>query len=284
MSIEYPEIMILTSQLQSQVIGKKINKVFSNATEKLKKIGFMNSEDKNIHLIEGKTVLKVEGKGNSLVLKCSGKMNILFSPEYGGWLTYHEKDEKVLPKFHLKVDFADGSNLRFRLESMGVIYIVDDERLQKMYTYTRDFGKIPPIGSSESTLETVKTEFSHQNRQLKSVLVGKEAIVTGMSNATFQDVIYKAKIHPKRRANSLSSEEVDFLFNVITDSVNQRIIRHGKTRFIDLYGNSGQYELSMGSHMKEKTCSACGTKIIHIAQGGGQVYLCPTCQKEPMKI
>jgi formamidopyrimidine-DNA glycosylase len=113
---------------------------------------------------------------------------------------------------------------------------------------------------------------------LKSVLVGKDAVVVGLSNSAFQDIIYRARLHPKRKASELKKDERKALFDAIRLLIQERIRLNGKDQFQDLYGNQGGYTPAMGPNMKQQTCPKCGTLIEKLSMGGGHVYLCPNCQ------
>ncbi len=113
---------------------------------------------------------------------------------------------------------------------------------------------------------------------LKSVLVGKDAGIVGVSNSAFQDIIYRAKLHPKRKAAGLSESERRALYDSIGLVLRERIRLKGKDQFLDLYGNQGGYTPAMGPNMKGRPCPACGTPIEKLGVGGGDVFLCPECQ------
>jgi formamidopyrimidine-DNA glycosylase len=114
---------------------------------------------------------------------------------------------------------------------------------------------------------------------IKSSLVGKDAVVVGLSNSAFQDILFRAKIRPKRKASELSEDERHSLYDAIKMMVKERIRLGGKDQFLDLYGNQGRYTPAMGPNMNGKTCVVCGSSIEKLSLGGGQVYFCPKCQK-----
>jgi formamidopyrimidine-DNA glycosylase len=116
------------------------------------------------------------------------------------------------------------------------------------------------------------------NRALKSVLVGKDAVVVGLSNSAFQDILYRAKLHPKRKASELNMDERRALYDAVRLVLRERIQLNGKDQFLDLYGKQGGYTPAMGPAMKQKNCLACGTRIEKLSVGGGHVFFCPKCQ------
>jgi formamidopyrimidine-DNA glycosylase len=130
----------------------------------------------------------------------------------------------------------------------------------------------------EFTFERFSRLLVENNRMLKSVLVGKDAVVVGLSNSAFQDIIYRAGLHPKRKASGLNEEERLALYDAIRLVLQERIRLKGKDQFYDLHGNQGGYAPAMGPNMKEHTCPVCGTPIEKLGVGGGHVYFCPKCQ------
>ena len=131
----------------------------------------------------------------------------------------------------------------------------------------------------EFTFERFYEFMQNKNKQTKPLLVGKDAYLVGLSNAAFQDIIYRAGIHPKSKASELSREELQALFEAIQAVIKERLSLGGKDQFTDIYGNSGRYIPVMGPNMKGQDCPRCGTPIEKLAHGGGQVYFCPRCQK-----
>ena len=276
MSIELPEAQILGEQMREVLVGKVAESYDVKDYEKLIKIGFMNKNLNDYKALIGRKIESITYRGNVNVVKFDKGMNLVICPEYGGIVRYTEKEET--PNYHFRLRFNDGSTLTVRLTSMGGVIALNDEKLSDSYMYKRDFGKIPSPLDEDFTLSRFQGLLSEKNRMLKSVLVGKDAVIIGLSNATYQDAIYRAGLHPKRRASSLSNDEVKLLYESIMGILNERLRLGGKKKFQDLYGSEGGYIAAMGPHMKKENCPKCGTPIKGIAHGGGKVYLCPFCQ------
>ncbi|MBN2335472.1 hypothetical protein JXL21_07915 [Candidatus Bathyarchaeota archaeon] len=279
MSVELPEAKILAEQINETLVGKKVASHQVMDAEKLQRIGFMNKDLADYDILDGETVLGAESGGNTVHLRLSGDANLVISPEYGGRVQYSEPGEKP-PGYHLKLGFTDGSALTVRLTNMGVVSAAETGGLDRRYTYRRDFkGAVPP-DSPGFTYEYFKEAFGSQNRALKPLLVGKDAVMVGVSNSAFQDIIYRAGLHPKRKASSLTEEETRGLYNAVKALVDERLSLGGKDGWTDLQGKAGGYTPRMGPNMKDQSCPRCGAAIKKIAHGGGHVYLCPVCQKE----
>jgi formamidopyrimidine-DNA glycosylase len=212
-------------------------------------------------------------------VKLNNGMNLILAPEYGGRVFYHPSGKDVPKKFHLSVNFSDDTVLTVRLTSMGLIHAIRDNELERSYIFKRDFN--PDVASpidETFTFERFSKLLADKNRMLKSVLVGKDAVVVGLSNSAFQDIVHRAGLHPKRKASKLGKDERQALYDAIKLVLKERIRLNGKDQFYDLYGNQGGYTPAMGPHMKNQSCPTCRTPIEKLSVGGGHVYLCPKCQ------
>jgi len=279
MSIELPEAQILASQMDKELRGKRVKSYLLQNYEKLQKIGFVNKDIKAFgQLVNGK-IESITSRGNVIRVKLDNNTNLLLSPEYGGRITFHTSEKTVPDKLHLRIDFSDNTVLAVRLTGMGVIHALKDNELERSYVYRRDFlSKVPsPIDDQEFTFERFSELLANRKEMMKSLLVGKEAVVVGVGNSAYQDIIYRARIHPKRKASELSKEEKRALYKAIRLVVRDRIKLGGKDKFIDLYGKPGNYTPAMGSHIT--ACPTCRTRIEKLSLGGGRTHFCPKCQR-----
>jgi len=279
MSIELPEAKILADQMNIELKGKCIKSYLLRDCEKLQKIGFINKDTESFDQLVNREVESVTSRGNAIRLKLDGGMNIILSPEYGGEIFYHSHVTMVPEKFHLRIDFCDKTALTVRFTSMGGMRVLKDAELMNSYVFKRDFNPaiLSPV-EEDFTFERFSKLLAHNNRALKAVLVGKDAVLVGLSNSAFQDIIYRAKLHPKRKASELNLNEQKALYNSVKLVVRERLRLNGKNQFLDLYQNQGHYISTMGPNMRKKNCPVCGSPIQELSLGGGKAFVCPKCQ------
>ncbi|MFB0543482.1 MAG: DNA-formamidopyrimidine glycosylase family protein [Candidatus Bathyarchaeia archaeon] len=252
MSIELPEAQILAERMNKELRGKKIASCHLQDYERLQRVGFLNRDTRTFdQLVNGK-IESIISRGTVIRVKLDNGMNLLLAPEYGGRVLYHAGGNTVPKKLHLRVDFTDDTVLTVRLTGMGLIYAVKDDELKRVYVYRRDFSEVSsPVDDEEFTFEHFSKLLADNTKMLKSVLVGKDAVVVGLGNSAYQDIIYRAKLHPKRKVSELSEDEKRALYDAIKLVVHERIRLGGKDQFIDLYGNQGGYTPAMGPNMKQ---------------------------------
>jgi formamidopyrimidine-DNA glycosylase len=280
MSIELPEANILAKQISRELRGKQIKFCELRGYQKLQRIGFINKNLSDFDRLSGGRVESVVSRGNVIRVKLDNGVNLILAPEYGGRILYHTKGSVVPAKFHLKLSFSDDTALTVALTSMGVIQALKDDELENSYVYKRDFLSTAPspMDEKEFAFEQFVKNLTDKTVNIKSAIVGKEAVVVGLSNSAFQDILYRAKVHPKRKASDLTESQKRALYEAIKLVIQKRIQSGGKNQFIDLYGKQGKYTPAMGPNMKDQICPTCGTKVQKLSLGGGQIYLCPKCQ------
>lgn len=280
MSIELPEALILATQLNKEITGKQISSYDLQDFERLQKIGFLNKNIEEFNSLLDSKIKNVISRGNLIRLVLQNNNNLLIGPEYGGKVLYHKDDNKLPEKVHLKIGFTDNTILAVRLTGMGVLRVIKNSDLEQSYLYKRDFSEVLSPLDDKFTLNYFKELLGTLKRGIKSILVGKNAVIVGLSNSAFQDIIYRAKLYPKKKGSDLNNEQKKVLFESIKTVVNERIKLGGKNQFVDLFGKNGKYTPAMGPNMKGKKCLQCGSSIQKISVGGGQVYYCPHCQEE----
>jgi formamidopyrimidine-DNA glycosylase len=277
-SIELPEAKILADQMNIELKDKRI-KSYSQDCQKLQKIGFINCDNKSFDLLLDREVNSVTSRGNTILMKLDENLNIILNPEYGGEIFYHSSEATVPKKVHVRIDFSDKTTLTVRFTSLGGLRVLKDNELPTSYAYKRDFdnGALSPVDEG-FTFGRFSELLAGNNCALKSVLVGKDAFLVGLSNSAFQDIIYRAKLHPKRKASDLRLDEQQALWKSIKIVLSERLRLKGKTQFFDLYQSQGRYVSAMGLNMRNKNCSACGSTVLELSLGGGKVLVCPKCQ------
>jgi formamidopyrimidine-DNA glycosylase len=279
MSIELAEARILSTQMNRQLKGKQIKSYQLQNYEKLQKIGMINKDPSAFSHLTNRKITSVTSRGNTILVKLDNNMNLLVGPEYGGIIIYHTKKETIPSKLHLLLEFTDTTLFTVTLTGMGIIQALNDDELKGSYLYKRDFSQaISPLDNADFTLERFSHDLSSRNVNIKQALVGKDAVIVGFSNSAYQDAIYRARIHPKRKANSLNENEKHALYDSIRFLIEERLKLGGKNQFTDLYNKQGCYVPRMGPNMKDQACPRCGTKIEAISLGGGQTFFCPKCQ------
>ena len=274
-SIEGPEIRVLTGQAEGLLPGHTVSGSEFRDVDRLSRMGFVNPEQ--FPALVGTRIVSVTGRGVLLVLGMTGGHKVVIGPEYGGEVRLLDGHQPI-GKAHVSLHLEPAATLQIRLTGMGTVQARTEDDLFGLYVYSRDFGDALWPGESGFTREAFTQALSRRTQRLKPLFVGKQAIVTGYGNASFQEITFLAAIDPRRKADTLTPEEIDRIYGVISESHERRWRQGGKVGFAGLDGSPGQYAMAMGPEYRDQPCPRCGVTIERISYGGGPTYYCPSCQ------
>jgi formamidopyrimidine-DNA glycosylase len=114
---------------------------------------------------------------------------------------------------------------------------------------------------------------------IKSFLLNQKRIA-GIGNVYVQDPLFKAGIHPLRRINTLSDDEIESLWQALRETLRESIDHGGSHWEQNLYGEYGGWDSSafLVAYREGKPCPTCGTAVEKIRTGSTSTHICPNCQ------
>jgi formamidopyrimidine-DNA glycosylase len=108
-----------------------------------------------------------------------------------------------------------------------------------------------------------------------------QSVVAGLGNIYVDEVLFAAGVHPTRKANTLSREEVKTIYFATRDILGRAIQLRGTTfdSYHDAFGEGGkfQYQLKVFARAGEP-CPVCSTQILKLRVAGRGTHVCPICQ------
>ena len=108
--------------------------------------------------------------------------------------------------------------------------------------------------------------------------------VWGIGNGYLQDILFRARVHPRTRAVDLTDPQRRALHKAISDTIKRAVRLRGRTDEYDLFGERGGYERTLSSATAGQPCPKCGEEaIVKDSFLGGAIYYCPKCQEPPPK-
>jgi formamidopyrimidine-DNA glycosylase len=113
------------------------------------------------------------------------------------------------------------------------------------------------------------------------LLLGDQRIVAGLGNIYVCEALYRARIHPKRAAGSISLERLKRLVPAIHEVLEEAISAGGSTLrdFASPDGELGYFSKDFAVYDREGQPCACGGTVRRIVQGGRSTFYCPACQR-----
>ena len=264
---ELPEVETIKRDLQKIILGKKIIKVHVYNPMVIREPApeiFKES-------LKGLTIKKILRRGKLLILELSNGSALTIHLKMTGQLVYPGGFKNSRVAFYL---------------SGGKILDFNDQRLFGELRLVDDWGKlkfIQRLGPEpfDLTCSDFKDMLSKKKTKIKPLLMD-QSFISGVGNLYAAEILFWAKIDPRRSAQSLSEEEKEALYKE-TKEVLRSAITHGGSSvddYVRLSGEPGNYRKFHRVYGREaKPCFVCKGLIERIAQGGRGTYFCPKCQR-----
>lgn len=272
---ELPEVETIKKGLDQFVVGRTITDVDVRTPKT------MHGDAKQI--IGGK-VKGVRRYGKGLIIDLSNGYSLAVHVKMTGQLIYRENHipaselGSALPDKFTRVVFTlDKGILFYRdMRLFGWIYVLKTEDVMDL-PYFKELGPEP---FKDLTEEKFIKILQGVRSPIKVTLMDQKRMA-GIGNIYANDALYRAKIHPKRPANSLTEQEAKALFAAIEEVLKKGIEAGGASewQYVDIFGGKGKYQNFFLVYRKDgKPCPRCGTIIESIRLGGRGTFFCPECQ------
>lgn len=272
---ELPEFVTLAKQINDTLKGKVIKRgVLGNTPHKF--VWYNRTHDEFEKLTEGKRIGEARAKAKWLFIPLHPGYVLLLG-EFGGKVLHHLPGSKVPKKYHLCVTFTDDSFLTATTQMWGAIELYEKGK-EKSRKYVKGM-KLTPI-DDEFTYEYFSSLIDSltEKKSVKGLLT-QDQLIPGLGNAIAQDIMFKARLHPRQAVDELTNPQRKKLYNAIKRTVVEIIKNGGRYDEYDLYNNPGKYVRIMDKNRVGHPCPACGSTIKKIQYLGGTCYFCPSCQK-----
>lgn len=192
--------------------------------------------------------------------------------------------------------FADGDAPRephthavFALDGGGELRYVDPRRFGFLRACSADEVAESPelraLGpdplSRAFTVDGFADALSSSRTPIKSFLLDQSRIA-GLGNIYASEVLHRAGVSPRRRADRLGRARAERLHRAIVEVLAAAVSRRGTTfrDYVDADGARGgnQFHLAVYDRAGEP-CPVCNAAIRRVTQGARSTFYCPACQR-----
>jgi len=274
---ELPEVESVRAQLAPVLVGRRLAQVEIADPRLTRPL----DPTEVARELEGEVVEAVDRRGKYLIVRFESGRALLIHLRMTGSLR-HARAGTLPDDPHQRavVRLDDGSDVAYRdvrrfgtwlvLEPADVPAYVDarvgDEPLDHNFR-PRDLGR----------------RLANRRAPVKAALLDQRT-VAGIGNIYADEALWRARVHPLRRAGDLTSEEVRALHRGVRRALEVGIARQGSTltdyRLPD--GSSGRMQTEFKVYGRAgEPCPRCGTLVEKIRVAGRGTWYCPRCQPPP---
>src|ERR1700730_11034153 len=284
---ELPEVESLVRDLSPSLVGRTIKSVEVHKPKLFTATPGLTLEDLN-----GLRIERIWRRGKLTVWELSNGLALVVHLKLAGQLVHVDRDGQELGHGGHPVPMwgsplpHKSSHVVFCLDDGSVLYLTDIRQFARVHLMPEKsvaaFLKRQRIGVEPLTRRFTARDFGAKLRRrsipLKTTIMD-QSVVGGIGNIYADESLWRAKLHPRRVASSLSEAEVVRLHRAIRAVLDYAVregaafVPHGKAisdrAFPYCHGRAGS------------PCPRCGTIIQKEWVGGRGTHFCPKCQKAP---
>ncbi len=280
--LELPETTALAHQITDRLSGRAVTSVFG-ATQKHKLTWFAGDPAEYPALLVGRKIVRADGHGPFLDIVLEGDGDnagdVHLALSDGVIPRYHAPGAAVPGNYQLLVTLDDGGFLVFSVAMYGGIQAFTGV-LDNPY-YKGALAKTSPLTGAfdEAYFDALldATLAAKPSSSAKAFLATEQR-VPGLGNGVLQDILFRARINPRRKIATLTPAERRTLFESVKTTLREMTDGGGRDTERDLFGTPGGYRTILSKNTWTDPCPECGATIVKEPYLGGAVYYCPRCQ------
>lgn len=229
--------------------------------------------------LAGTTITGARRRAKHLVVELDSGDAAVFQLKIGGQLLLAPPVEEPVTALMLVLRL-DGDRRLFLRDETGYTRarVMGEEELEERFA-----GIGPEPFGEDFAVEYLRETLSNRRAQVKPLLLDQK-VVAGIGNIYVDEILYDARLHPRRKANTLAGEEWEALYGAIVENLSAGIEHRGTTfsLYRDVLGRKGHHQDHLRVFLRAgKPCpSGCGGKVVKEKVGGRATFLCPECQLE----
>jgi formamidopyrimidine-DNA glycosylase len=267
---ELPEVETVARGLQKRVAGDVIESVWIGD----RKQPLKSSADEIAAMLEGAKIVRAKrvGKHIAIDLERNGHPEGQWVVHLGmtGSMLVTSPDAPIEKHTHLIARMKSGREVRY----------VDPRMFGKLAVTKKSFAA-PGHEPLDVGFESFVSLFRKRKTPIKSALLN-QSLLSGVGNIYADESLARSGIRPRRRAASLTRNELRRLYDALQKVLNEAIELGGSSvsDYVDADGERGFFQIRHMVYGREgEPCRNCKTPIKRIVIAGRSAHYCPKCQK-----
>ena len=272
---ELPEVETIKEDLRGLVVGSKVE----SAEVADPALVEQPSVEEFVRRLEDARMVGARRRAKHLVIDLDSGDALVLQLKIGGQLLLVPPVEEPTRALMLVLRL-DGERSLFLRDETGFTRarILDADELEGRFA---ELGP-EPLGD-EFGSGYLRESVGSRRARIKGLLLDQK-IVAGVGNIYVDEALFDARIHPTRKANTLTEGEWTKLQDAVKENLGAGIEHRGTTfsLYRDVLGRKGHHQDHLRVFVQAgKPCpGGCGGKVVREKVGGRATFLCPSCQPE----
>jgi formamidopyrimidine-DNA glycosylase len=275
---ELPEVETIVRQLQRQIIDRIITKIEILRPDQWK----LNQPGEAQSALKNQRISQVSRRAKFILINFHSGCQLIIHLRMTGKLIW-SPGKPVIDKFTRTIFyFGDGSSLQFNdTRALGSLILL---KCDEEYPSIKKLG-VEPL-SNDWHLANLRSICRKSSLTMKDFLMDQNKIA-GIGNIYANEILFRSGIHPQRRANTMSDDEIEKLYHIIPKILELAIEKMGTTLgnkvsdYRSVYNIEGEFQNILTVYGREGgPCFKCGSPIIRIKQKDRSSFICENCQRK----
>jgi formamidopyrimidine-DNA glycosylase len=274
---ELPEVETTVLSLRKKVLNKAFLRVWAE------------NKRKDLEFLTGKKIKRIErfGKGIYFFLNDNKILHIHLRMTghllFGNWEMDNnnwKSKEKILQE-----DKNGFLRYMFFLNNGKQLALSDPRKFAKVTLLSEEEFRSYLLKIGKDAREIKKEEFINlfqgKKKEIKPLLMD-QSFLSGIGNIYAAEVLFQAKINPKKRANLLKRDDLERIYDFMQSTLEKALQLKGDSTsdYRLLSGEKGGYQNHhLVYNRKDLPCFVCQKEIKREVVGGRGTYFCSNCQK-----
>ncbi len=272
---ELPEVEVIRRVIEPQIQGLAIEQITVSRQE----VVAHPTADEFCRCLTGQVFDSMTRRGKFLIIQLKSSDKIIIHLRMTGCLLVTPADYPEGKHTHIILWLNNGKELRFSdTRRFGRFWLLRKGE-EDTYTGMEKLGAEPFEHCFSE--EYLSTHLGKRKKAVKECLLD-QSVIARIGNIYSDEILFAARIHPERFANTLTTGEWKRLASVIPERLTFFVEKnkttpeeyletkgqdYRNTPFLQVYGHGGEL------------CPVCGETLCRTVIGGRSSVYCPACQK-----
>lgn len=274
---ELPEVETIARALRPDLLGRTV--IGARGLDYPPLVEPLTPDEFSVRLA-GQSIAGVGRRAKLILLQLEEGAVLTVHLRMSGRLHLRPATAEPLPHTHAILDLDDGRALHLR----------DPRKFGRLRLYTaaeyaaldRRLGPEPLAADFTAAVLASRLQ-ARRRSQLKAVLLDQNSLA-GLGNIYADEALFRACLHPRRPAGSLSAAEIARLHRAIQEVLREAIAANGTTLGDGIYlfgaDEAGRFAERLRVYGRlGRPCPSCGAAIERQTIAGRSSHFCPACQK-----
>ena len=278
---ELPEVETVRRGLEQRFVGRRIVGVEVGRERSVRR----TSREEVIARLTGTTPVAARRRGKYLIVDLDSGDEMMIHLRMSGQVLIDAPANPRPPHTHVVLTLAGRPSEELRFvdpRTFGEVVVYDPASVSDVVPELSRLGPDPVTEGLD--LAQLRAALASTARAVKAALLD-QSLVAGIGNIYGDEILHRARVHPKRPARKVSRDQARRLHVSIHEVLNEAIAKGGSTlddaQYVDLMGEAGSYQENHLVYGRAgQRCLSCGRGFVLSGTIGGRTSSwCGVCQR-----